>query len=173
MYSMPENKSNRILLVQKHIIQQTYNVFKDGCGNGLESVAYWYGQASLDETKDAVLTVAVPDARRYATQYEVPERATTKMGKMMIKKSLVCLAQIHTHPGRYTMHSDYDDSHAISIRDGFLSLVVPDYGCRQDLNLSGVSVHEAWGRHWRLLTKVAKRRRICIVEDVVDLRTGV
>ena len=171
-HPISECKSHRVLLVQKHSIQQTYDIFKDSCDDKLESVVYWYGKSSLDENTDAVMTVAVPNARRSVVNYDVSAEAAAKMGRMMMEKSLVCLAQIHTHPTEHTAHSDYDDLNAISTRNGFLSLVVPYYGCKQDPKLNAVSVHEAWDKCWYRLTKTAKKQRIRIVEDVVDLRTG-
>ena len=159
-------------MVQKHSIQQTYDIFKDSCDDKLESVVYWYGKSSLDENTDAVMTVAVPNARRSVVNYDVSARSSSQNGRMMMEKSLSALHRFIPILQKHTAHSDYDDLNAISTRNGFLSLVVPYYGCKQDPKLNAVSVHEAWDKCWYRLTKTAKKQRIRIVEDVVDLRTG-
>lgn len=165
-----QSKSGRVLLVQKHVVRQSYEAFGDYCRQGLESVVYWYGLEPPGSSTDVAVAVAVPDAQRRPTEYEISAEQAFAMGKAMTKASLVCLAQFHTHPWRNTRHSLYDDQNSISIRNGFLSLVAPDYGCRQDLGLEEVSVHEAWDARWHLLAKPAGQRRIRIVDDVVDLR---
>lgn len=156
--------------MQRHIIRQSYRAFGDYCHLGLESNVYWYGLEPSGLNMDIVMAVAIPDAQRYYTWYEVSAEQASVMGKTMARESLVCLAQFHTHPGKSTTHSLYDEQNSLSCRDGFLSLVAPNYGCKQDLDLSKVSVHEAWGARWHLLARSAAQRRIHIVEDIVDLR---
>lgn len=167
-----KSKSERILMVQRHIVQHSYNALHESCDKGLESVVYWYGLELHDPNVDVVMAVAVPNADLHNTWYEVSAEEAAKMGKIMMMNSLVCLAQIHTHPRKDTNHSRYDDLNSISTRNGFLSLVVPNYGCRQDLVLDQASVHETWDARWYLLTRHAKKQRIHIIEDLVDLRDG-
>ena len=167
-----ESKSNRVLLVQKHIIHQSYLVFNDRRNRGLESVVYWCGKESFDKDMDIVLSVAIPYAMQTSHDYFVPEKATTAMGRAMIVNSIVSLAQFHTHPEKNTEHSSYDDENAISSRNGFLSLVAPDYGTEEAQNFDTVSVHEAWNKRWYMLTNSAKKYRIRIIDDIIDLRTS-
>ena len=172
-HSIRKSKSGRILLVQKHIIRQSYEAFRDYCRRDLESVVYWYGLETPDVNKDIVMAVAIPDAQRHHRRYEISEEQASAMGKAMIKASLVCLAQFHTHPLNNTHHSLYDDQNSLSCRDGFLSLVAPNYGCRQDPELKDVSVHEAHNARWYRLTRPAVQKRIHIIDDVIDLRCDV
>ena len=167
-----KSKSGRTLLVQERIIRQSYSEFEAYCNRGLETVVYWYGQESNSPSADVVTKVAVPDAERQPTHYHVPMEEAAKMGSAMMKDSLVCLAQFHTHPGELTWHSEYDDQNSISTRDGFLSLVAPRYGCRRDPSLNKVSIHEAWDGRWYLLAGPARKQRIRVVKDTADLRVG-
>ncbi len=73
--------------------------------------------------------------------------------------------EIHTHPKQIATHSSYDDSHAISGRNGFLSLVVTHYGGVANFDLNQMSVHEAWDHEWVVLEDKAKIERIRIVYD--------
>ena len=169
---MRKSKSGRILMVQRHIVQQSYNALHEHCDKGLESVVYWYGLELHDLNTDIVVAVAIPNADLHNMRYEVSAEEAARMGKVMMTNSLVCLAQIHTHPGKDTNHSRYDDLNSISTRNGFLSLVAPNYGCRLDLGLDKVSVHEAWDARWYQLARPARKQRIRIIEDLADLRTG-
>jgi len=165
-----QSKSGRVLLVPKHVVRQSYEAFGDYCRQRLESVVYWYGLETPGSSTDVAVAVAIPDAQCHPTWYEVSAEQASAMRTTMATASLVCLAQFHTHPWKNTRHSLYDDRNSISIRNGFLSLVAPNYGCRQDLGLEEVSVHEAWDVRWYLLAKPAGQRRIRIVDDAVDLR---
>ena len=165
-----KSKSGRILLVQKHTVRQTYNTFEWYCNRGLESVVYWYGLELHGLCVDVVMALAIPDAECHATCYDVPAEEAARMGNAMMEDSLVCLAQFHTHPGKHTRHSVYDDQNSLSTRNGFLSLVAPKYGYGRDLSLDKVSIHEAWDGRWHLLARPAGNQRIRIVEDTVDLR---
>ena len=162
------SRSNRILLVQEHIIQQSYSAFRNNGIRKLESVVYWYGVESQDLNEDIVMAVAVPNATCHSTHYEVSEDEAATMGRNMMKKSLVCLAQFHTHPGKHTEHSFYDDWNSLSHRNGFLSLVAPNYGCDKDPCLDDVTVHEVWDHRWYRLTRDSKRRRLRIIKDITD-----
>jgi hypothetical protein len=85
----------------------------------------------------------------------------------MAEASLVCLAQIHTHPDDVQAHSPYDDSHAVSRRNGFLSLVVVNYGNTPSFDLKDIVVHESWNQEWLILDERAKSGRIRVIDDFV------
>ena len=136
----------------------------------MESVVYWYGKEFDSEKQDIVLSAAIPKPIRSSGNYEVPEKETTKLGHGMAEHGLVCLAQIHTHPGGCSEHSAYDDAHSISRRNGFLSLVAMNYGNVPYFDLSQITIHEAWNGEWLILGEQAKAKRIQIVDDF-DSRT--
>ena len=133
---------------------------------------YWYGTES--ESADTVVSLAIPDAQRGESHYRVDADSVARMARRMIKRSLVCLAQFHTHPGQGTAHSQTDDREAMSGRSGFLSLVAPRYGSSECPFPSSVSVHEACdGGGWRLLDDSEKMDRVRIVDDDdADARRG-
>ena len=167
-----KSNSNRILIIQKHILLQTYDLFSKYCDQRVESVVYWYGKESVTNNTDVILSVVIPHTLRKARNYEVLEKSVTNMSNTMHVKSLVCLAQFHTHPGHNTEHSFYDDTNALSSRNGFLSLVTPNYGCNKEINFDNISIHEAWKQKWYFLSDSAKKTRIFIIDDLVDLRTN-
>lgn len=160
------NRGGRVMLVQKETIRNTCELFaRHGC-RGEEAVAYWYGIECADGRISAVLSVAAPPAECSRGSYAVGRSEMARMGRAMRSQSMVSLAQFHTHPGRDTEHSQYDDLNAISARDGFLSLVAPWYGRGLDAALEGVTVHEAWNGRWHMLEGDAHRERIAVVDAV-------
>lgn len=66
------------------------------------------------------------------------------------KNGLKVLADVHTHPSRWTEQSGSDKKHPMIAQAGHIALIVPNYatGWRQRLN--GVGVHEFLGnRQWK------------------------
>ena len=162
--------SNRRLLVQRSLLEKTHRVFFDYWLKGFEGVAYWHGMENDRGATDIALALVVPESKNTLGNFEVTTEETTRMGHLMAKKGLVCLAQVHTHPGMLLSQSKYDEQHALSRRDGFLSLIVPEYGNVSLYDLENVSVHESWAGSWVSLDKIAKGKRVQIVDDFLDLR---
>lgn len=163
-------KSNRVLLVPRHILEQTQKAFVEYWKKNQEAVAYWFGKENEHEKIDIVLSIAIPKAFHSGGNYDVPAEQAAKVGRTLSSQGLVCLAQIHTHPGDSGIHSWYDDANAISTRNGFLSLVMPYGGNIGVYNLNNITVHECWGGEWAILDDHAKSKRIVIIDDFVDLR---
>ena len=157
------------LLVPRSVVDATYKSFAEYHAKRVESIVYWYGLEC--ENVDAVVALAIPCAQRSASHYRVDAESVAKVAREMIKSSLVCLAQFHTHPGQCTTHSYTDDHEAMSGRRGFLSMVAPYHGSSECAFPGSVSVHEARGEGgWRLLGDSEKMERVKIVDDVVDAR---
>lgn len=167
---LSKSESDRVLLVSKETLFKTYELFQEYLKKQEESVVYWYGIESIKENKDHVICMVIPKAEHSYGNYFVSSEEAAKMGKKMMGVGLVCLAQFHTHPGKNTEHSDYDDEHAISNRNGFLSLIAPEYGNYSPFCIQAVSVHESWNGDWFMLDNLAKTSRIHITDNAIDLR---
>lgn len=171
--ALHKSPSGRILLVQKSVVEKTRKVLHDS-GKRKEAVAYWYGVERQRGCggPDAVLSVGVPEAECSAGSYRVSGDDSARLGREMRRQSIVSLAQLHTHPGGHTEHSETDDLEAVSLRDGFLSMVVPRYGRGLGPLLGGSTVHERWEGRWHILDARAAAGRIRLVDDLVDQRCG-
>lgn len=165
-----ESKSGRILIINEDTLVKTHELFQKYFRKKEEAVVYWYGKESIKENQDHVMCAVSPKAKHSFGNYFVSSEEATKMGKEMIKKGFVCLAQFHTHPGKNTEHSDYDDEHAISTRNGFLSLIAPEYGKYQPQSIQQISVHEAWKGEWFILDNAAKTYRIQVIANSTDVK---
>lgn len=58
------------------------------------------------------------------------------------------LAQVHSHPGLDTRHSDGDDEMVLMPFDGMFSLVVAEYGAGSLRPGSGLGVHQFQDGRW-------------------------
>jgi hypothetical protein len=165
-----QTASSRTLLVARGIVERTHESFRPYWKRNLETVAYWHGIENAREDIDLVVSLVIPHATRSSGHYDVSIDEITRMGHIMASNSLVCLAQIHTHPGQLLHHSGYDEAHILSSRAGFLSLIVPEYGNVSLRDFRHVSAYERYAESWVLLDEEQKAKRIRIIDDVVDLR---
>ncbi|MDC8451674.1 MAG: hypothetical protein LV477_02045 [Candidatus Nitrosotalea sp.] len=165
-----KSNSNRVLLVPSYILEQTQKTFRYYWKKNQEAVAYWCGKENDQDKTDVVLSIVIPKAFHSGGNYEVPADESTKIGKTLSARELVCLAQIHTHPGDSGNHSWYDDENSISKRNDFLSLVMPHFGNIGIYDIQDITVHECWETKWVILDNQAKSKRIVIIDDFVDFR---
>ena len=165
-----DSSVQRTMLVPDHIIDRMIRSFYPYWKRQKEAIAYWFGKEINSENTDVVLTLVIPKAIHTPGHYEVSMDETTRMGNKMLESGMICLAQVHTHPEGVAFHSKYDDLHSLSQRNGFLSLVVQNYGKVPIFNLEGINVHEFFEGSWRILGKEQKLWRIKIINDFVDLR---
>ncbi len=170
--TLSNSKSERQLIVNKDILLKTHESFQKYMIEQNESIIYWYGIESFKENKDYVTCVVAPKAKRTPRNYFVTANDAAKMGKKMIEMGWICLAQFHTHPRKDTEHSDYDDEHTISTRNGFLSLVAPEYGNYSPLNFEEISIHESWDNVWDILDDPTKLTRIHVIDSFVNFEIG-
>ncbi|MFN8630061.1 MAG: hypothetical protein U0838_06955 [Chloroflexota bacterium] len=62
------------------------------------------------------------------------------------------LAQVHSHPGRDTRHSDGDDELVLMPFEGMWSVVVAEYGLGMGGGRLDVGIHQRQGRRWTAVT---------------------
>lgn len=159
---------SKLLFVPKSIIAETNRSLQPYAQRGVECPLLWLG-VELGDTA-VVTTVAMPSARRRPWNYELNVTMLPDLWTRTRPQGLVLLAQIHTHPGNaIKWHSPYDDEHAISQGDGFLSIVITDYGAYGLDTALEHGVHEKQGT-WQKLRGIHARERIRIVDSFIDGR---
>jgi hypothetical protein len=62
------------------------------------------------------------------------------------------MAQVHSHPGRGTEHSDGDDEFAFMPREGMFSIVVASYGDGGITAAGGAGIHQFQSSVWKRVT---------------------
>jgi hypothetical protein len=63
---------------------------------------------------------------------------------------LKVLADVHTHPSKWTEQSGSDKAHPMIAQSGHLALIVPNFAANRRQRLQGVGIHEFLGEgRWR------------------------
>ena len=111
----------------------------------------------------AVAELAVPLYGVWGPVTAIPSsESLSRLHSLLLQRDEFVLAQVHSHPG-IAFHSDLDDYGAATLRSGFVSIVVPDYGCVPLNDLSHCAVFECQGgSRWAELacTEVIRRFRV-------------
>ena len=117
---------------------------------GHEGLCYWAGREDADLT--SLEAAVVPTARHGRYGVFVSEAAFAEVARQARAMGLGILAQVHSHPGRDTRHSDGDDDLVVMPFENMLSLVAPYYG-RTLRAITDFSVHQFQDRRWVLCTR--------------------
>jgi hypothetical protein len=95
------------------------------CGRGqAECQVLWVGPWSHP---DVVSEVVHPEHRAHRGGFVLDDAWLTRFWLRLVEKGEGIRAQVHTHP-REAFHSATDDAWPVVHLEGFLSLVIPDFG---------------------------------------------
>ncbi len=117
---------------------------------GHEGLCYWAGREESNLT--SLEAVVVPSAQHGRDGVFVSEAAFADVARRARAMGLGVLAQVHSHPGRDTRHSDGDDDLIVLPFQNMLSLVAPYYG-RFLRTITDFSVHQYQERRWVLCNR--------------------
>jgi proteasome lid subunit RPN8/RPN11 len=104
---------------------------------GHEGIAYLFGQTNGATT--VVVGAIRPESRTTSGSFNVSSIAMARVVRQATDAGLQVIGQIHTHPGQ-AYHSDGDEDGARIAYDGYVSIVVPNYG-RQLPSLAGAAIY--------------------------------
>ena len=117
---------------------------------GHEGLCYWAGREEPDLT--SLEAVVIPNARHERFGVFVSEAAFADVARRARTMGLGVLAQVHSHPGRDTRHSDGDDNLVVMPFENMLSLVAPHYG-RILRAITDFSIHQYQDHRWVLCNR--------------------
>lgn len=146
---LPSGPARGRLIVSRAVIDDTMLALRSfrGLDGPHEGIAFWGGRSVGD---DAIITMAVvPQAEHTWGSVRVGERAVAAAARAMRPFGAGLLAQVHSHPGGGTHHSDGDDDLVLMPFDGMFSLVVADYATNH-FEPSAVGVHQFQDGRWVL-----------------------
>lgn len=131
------------------VLWQTQQYIKDHGERGHEAYVFWTGAVAGD--KAYVMSCVYPTANARQGGVKVPLEKMTEINRELYDRDQLILAQVHSHPG-VARHSEVDEEKAVSFHEGFVSIVVPDFGETPvyDLRNCGVYVYTQ-DEQWRLL----------------------
>ena len=104
---------------------------------GHEGIAYLLGQTNGSTT--VIIGAVRPESRTTRGSFDVSSLAMARIVRKATDTGLQVAGQIHTHP-REAFHSDGDIDGARIAYDGYVSIVVPDYG-RLLPSLDGAAIY--------------------------------
>ena len=114
---------------------------------GHEGICFWAGREESNLTR--LEAVIVPTAQHEQYGVFVTEVCFAKAARQAREMGFGILAQVHSHPGCDTRHSDWDDDLVIMPFENMLSLVAPHYG-RFINAITDFSVHQYQSKQWVL-----------------------
>lgn len=137
------------------VLDRTLAALKGHGDMGLEAHALWVGRPR--DGSFAVTDVWFPRQRRMRCSYEVAEAEEFRINRMLDRRGLATMCQVHTHPaGAY--HSAVDDAGSALSLPGSLSVVVPNYGRIRGSDLSECAVYMYDGACWHAMPGGEVRR---------------
>lgn len=114
-----------------------------------EGIALWAGRHCGDDT--VVGAAVIPEAEHTKDSVRIGPPAVGKAARAARRLGLVVVAQVHSHPGTDTRHSDGDDDMVLLPHEGMFSLVVGDYGDGSIFPSGGAGLHQFQDRRWVLV----------------------
>jgi proteasome lid subunit RPN8/RPN11 len=111
-----------------------------------EGLVWWLGRNVHHDT--IVLACHLPACDSGPQHVFADEAATGDAARAARALGLGIVAQVHSHPGRDTRHSDGDDELILMPYEGMFSLVVSEYGTGSLLPSEGAGLHQFQGERW-------------------------
>lgn len=132
-----------------------------------EGILFWIGDRRGGDS--LVLGIVAPESDHGPQHVFVREREVGRMSRRARALGLVVVAQVHSHPGTDTRHSDGDDKLIVMPHEGLFSLVVSNYG-RGDISPGGgAGLHQYQEGRW---VRVADECRDALIVVPPLITTG-
>ena len=130
---------------------------------GHEGICFWAGLEHPERTDLSAVIVPRALHEKYGVFVSAVEfgNASDQAHGM----GLGILAQIHSHPGADTRHSDGDDELVVMPFESMLSIVAPFYG-RSVRSMSDFSVHQYQDHRWVLCSRASVASNFKIAGDL-------
>jgi hypothetical protein len=163
-----EPSLSRRLFVHEAVLLQTEQLlptYRDP-DSSHEGIIFWGGLEYHDRV--FVLSAVAPMADHGPGHVRCDERAVLDTSRTFRRSGLGVVAQVHSHPGDYAVHSLGDDKMILMPFEGMLSIVVPWYGRFGMRPLTMCGIHEFQHGKWILCT--SNSSAITIIPVARDLR---
>jgi proteasome lid subunit RPN8/RPN11 len=145
---LPRRPAMGRLLVPAPVIDRTGVVLRVA-GSSVpphEGLVWWLGRHIEGDT--IVLACHQPASHSGPQFVHASEAATGNAARAARAHRLGVVAQVHSHPGTDTRHSDGDDDLILMPYEGMFSLVVSNYGTGSLLPQSGAGLHQYQRGQW-------------------------
>lgn len=153
------------LVVTESVLVRTHELLQRvGAGNPAhEGLVWWLGrQVGIDTL---VLACHRPPCQSGPRFVFTDEAAVGTGSRLARSRRLGIVAQVHSHPGVDTRHSDGDDDIMLMPFAGMFSLVVGNYGRGGLLPEQGAGLHQFQDGRW-ILTSSAEPALVVVPAEV-------
>jgi proteasome lid subunit RPN8/RPN11 len=150
--ALPVAMAQGKLVVAECVLDATSAALRSSAGEDgrpHEGLVLWLGQVIGDDTY--VLSCHVPRSDHGWGHVLIDEKAVGRAGRLARALRLGVVAQVHSHPGKDTRHSDGDDDLIVMPREGMFSLVVGQYGRGAIEPEKGAGLHQRQAGQWVLV----------------------
>lgn len=111
-----------------------------------EGIVFWLGRRVGDDT--IIVSSLLPPCLHEPQRVIVTAAAVGEMSKLARSWGLGVVAQVHSHSGDDTRHSDGDDELIVMPTEGMFSLVVGRYGAGGISPNQGLGLHQFQDGRW-------------------------
>jgi proteasome lid subunit RPN8/RPN11 len=148
---LPIGPSRGRLILPASVAQSTKTALQQfrGPDGYHEGLVYWLGRRC--EHDAVVLSAFVPVSDHGPQHVLIAEREVGSMSRRARSLGLAVVAQVHSHPGDDTRHSDGDDKLILMPFEGMFSLVVGRYGSGGVLPSEGAGLHQYQDKRWVMI----------------------
>lgn len=145
---LPTGANRGRLIVPASVLSATKAALQQfvGADGRHEGLVYWMGRRC--EQDALAMTAMVPVSDHGPQHVFIGEAEVGRMSRRARSMGLAIVAQVHSHPGNDTRHSDGDDKLILMPFEGLFSLVVGRYGDGSLLPTEGAGLHQYQDRRW-------------------------
>lgn len=148
-------------------LERLLPTYRDADGDH-EGIAFLAGRELRDLT--LFTTTIAPNADHRRGYVRCSEDDVAAASKVARQHGLGVLAQVHSHPGSSSVHSQGDNAMVLLPFEGMLSIVVPHYGCYGVRPLHALGVHQFQNGRWVLVEAHSVQQSFRIIPTSADLR---
>lgn len=166
MTHLPEGPGRGQLIVPAGVVDATVSALRSFRGRYKrhEGLVFWAGRVVADTT--LVLTAVVPYCDHSRGRVVADENGIGDAARRARALRLGLVAQVHSHPGTDTRHSDGDDRLVLMPIEGMFSIVCGNYGDDGLAINSGVGVHQVQDGHWVRINPLTEQT-LCVLPGVI------
>jgi proteasome lid subunit RPN8/RPN11 len=139
------------LVVAESVVHRTQEMLREAGEQEPphEGLVWWLGRQIGDDS--LIVSGHQPSVTSGPDFVFTDEAAAGAAGRIARRNRLGVVAQIHSHPGSDTRHSDGDDDLILMPFEGMFSLVIADYGQGGLTPLDGAGLHQYQDGKWILV----------------------
>jgi hypothetical protein len=137
------------LLIASAVIEVTTSALQKSAGDDgrHEGIVLWLGRAAA-AADTLIVSATVPESEHTRGSVHIGHAAVARASRAARRLGLVVAAQVHSHPGSDTRHSDGDDEMILLPYEGMFSLVVASYGDGPAHASDGAGLHQYQDGQW-------------------------